>query len=107
MKKTINLLVLSIIITVANGNLASSCRYKKNIQHKLIAHCENQGFTSVPRKLRRDIYELILSNNSIHMLTNNSFINYSKMERLILTGNNISVIHEDAFVGLDSLKVLK
>ncbi|XP_071174734.1 toll-like receptor 2 [Mytilus edulis] len=107
MKKTLNLFILFIIIAVTNGNLKSSCMYERSIQHKLIAHCENQGFTSVPRNLRRDIYELILSNNSIHMLTNNSFINYSKMERLILTGNNISVIQQDAFSGLNLLKVLK
>ncbi|CAC5385657.1 TLR2 [Mytilus coruscus] len=107
MKKTIYLIALSIIITVANGNLASSCRYNRNRNHRLIAHCENQGFTSVPRNLRRDIYELILSNNSIHMLKNNSFISYSKMESLILTRNNISVIHGDAFAGLNLLKVLK
>nr|AGG10807.1 toll-like receptor j [Mytilus galloprovincialis] len=107
MKKTLNLFILFIIIAVTNGNLKSSCMYERSIQHKLIAHCENQGFNSVPRNLSRKISELILSNNSIRMLQNDSFVHYTKMEIMILNKNRISEIKEDAFVGLHLLKVLK
>ncbi|XP_063416634.1 toll-like receptor 2 [Mytilus trossulus] len=99
--------LLLIMLTILNENHAMPCTYSRNRKHKLIAHCENQGFTSVPGNLSRDISELILSNNSIRMLQNDSFLHYTKMEILILNKNRISEIKEDAFVGLHLLKVLK
>ncbi|CAG2225915.1 unnamed protein product [Mytilus edulis] len=98
---------LSIIITVICVEPVFSCSYSWNEKYKLVANCENQGLTSVPRNLSRDIQELILSQNLIDILKNNSFINYTNMERLILSKNKIYEIHEDAFAGLNSLKVLK
>nr|AGI05197.1 toll-like receptor U precursor [Mytilus galloprovincialis] len=107
MKETTYLFALSIIITVTCVEPAFSCTYRRNRKHQLVAHCENQGFKSVPRNLSRDIQELILSNNLINILKNNSFINYSNLEILSLSKNKISGIQEDAFAGLNSLKVLK
>ncbi|XP_076111086.1 toll-like receptor 4 [Mytilus galloprovincialis] len=106
-KKTTYLFALSIIITVTCVEAVFSCTYSRNRKHYLVAHCENQGFTSVPRNLSRDIQELILSNNLINILKNNSFINYTNLEILSLSKNKISDIQEDAFAGLNSLKVLK
>ncbi|XP_071175393.1 toll-like receptor 2 [Mytilus edulis] len=99
--------LLSVMITIVNGNQSMSCTYKWNIENKPIAHCENQGLTSVPRNLKRDITELILSNNLIRKLQKDSFVRYAKMEILILSKNHISEIQEDAFAGLHLLKVLK
>ncbi|CAC5423796.1 TLR2 [Mytilus coruscus] len=99
--------LVSIMIAIANGNKSMSCTYSRNRKHKLIAHCENQGFTSVPRNLSRDINELILSHNLIRKLQNDSFVHYAEMEILILSKNRISEIQEDAFAGLHMLKVLK
>ncbi|XP_052063369.1 toll-like receptor 2 [Mytilus californianus] len=107
MTTALQLLLLSISILLLNGEHSMSCTYSRNRKHKLVAHCENQRFTSVPMNLSREIDELILSNNLIRVLTNNSFFNYSKMESLILSKSNISEIQEDAFAGLKSLKVLK
>ncbi|XP_071174736.1 toll-like receptor 2 [Mytilus edulis] len=106
-KETTSLFALSIITTVTFVKPVFHCTYKWNEKHKLVANCEHQGLTSVPRNLSRDIQELILSNNLINILKNNSFIKYSNMERLILSKNKIYEIHEDAFVGLNSLTVLK
>ncbi|XP_076110567.1 toll-like receptor 2 [Mytilus galloprovincialis] len=99
--------LLFIMLTILHGNHAMPCTYSRNRNHKLIAHCENQGFNSVPRNLSRNISELILSNNSLRMLENDSFVRYTKMEVMILSKNFISEIQEDAFVGLHLLKVLK
>ncbi|CAC5423793.1 SLIT1 [Mytilus coruscus] len=99
--------IVSIMITIANGNKSMYCTYSRNRKHKLIAHCENQGFTSVPRNLSRDINELIISHNLIRNLQNNSFVHYVKMEILILSKNLVSEIQKDAFAGLHLLKVLK
>ncbi|XP_071174732.1 toll-like receptor 2 [Mytilus edulis] len=106
-KKMMYMFVLSVIVTLTCVEPAFSCTYSRNRKHQLVAHCENQGLTSVPRNLNRDIQELILSNNLISILKNNSFINYTRLEILRLTKNKISDIHEDAFAGLNSLKVLK
>ncbi|XP_071174724.1 uncharacterized protein [Mytilus edulis] len=92
---------LSIIITVICVEPVFSCSYSWNETYKLVANCENQGLTSVPRNLSRDIQELIFSQNLIDILKNNSFINYTNMDIYIYE------IHEDAFAGLNSLKVLK
>ncbi|CAC5406212.1 TLR2 [Mytilus coruscus] len=85
----------------------SSCHYSLNRVNRLVAHCENQGFTFVPRNLIRHIQELDLSINMIKTLENGTFENYSILEILILNHNRISEVHINAFVGLPNLKALK
>ncbi|XP_063406269.1 toll-like receptor 10 [Mytilus trossulus] len=101
------MVLLTISIAFICDAKTSRCHYNLNRVKQLVAHCENQGFTLVPRNLNNTIQELDLSNNMIKTLENGTFENYSILEVLILNHNRISEVHIHAFVGLPYLKVLK
>ncbi|XP_071122775.1 toll-like receptor 4 [Mytilus edulis] len=100
-------LLIMILTMFMYGATNLSCDYGSNLKSQLVAHCDNRGYISVPRNLNRNIQVLDLSNNLITVIKNNTFINYTKMEILILNSNNISEVHEYGFEGLRYLRILR
>ncbi|VDI10434.1 Hypothetical predicted protein [Mytilus galloprovincialis] len=100
-------LLIMLLTMFMYGATNLSCDYGSNLKNQLVAHCDNRGFISVPRNLNRNIQVLDLSNNLIPVIKNNTLINYTKMEILILNSNNISEVHECGFEGLRYLRILR
>ncbi|VDI10437.1 Hypothetical predicted protein [Mytilus galloprovincialis] len=105
-KRTFWLLIM-VWIMFKYGATNLSCNYSLNLKNQLVAHCDNRGFITVPRNLIKNIKVLDLSHNLITVIKNNTFINYTKMDILILNSNNISEVHEYGFEGLRYLRILR
>ncbi|CAL1538125.1 unnamed protein product, partial [Lymnaea stagnalis] len=72
--------------------------------------CSDRRLTSVPTDLPRNITKLVLYNNSIQSVPNNTFCNgsclYCRLGALVLAGNKISRLELDSFRCLPRLSYL-
>ncbi|CAG2195726.1 unnamed protein product [Mytilus edulis] len=83
----------------------SSCHITGNAKSK-VADCSLRGFLSVPRDLPDDIVKLDLRGNEIVNITAQAFIRYRTLQVLILNNNKISYLEDNTFAGLGTLDKL-
>ncbi|CAH1267408.1 RXFP2 [Branchiostoma lanceolatum] len=77
-----------------------------NCSHETRVYCDGKGLHAVPSDIPINTTKLYVQDNSITVVMNASFVNYTKLETLNLQRNNIRVIQRSAFKGLRNLKKL-
>ncbi|NWS70322.1 NRROS regulator, partial [Crotophaga sulcirostris] len=68
--------------------------------------CTGRWLSSVPGNLRGDIEELLLDDNTIHVLGNASLLSYHQLRCLTVTKNRLELIEPGAFLSSQGLHVL-
>ena len=86
------------------------CRCSE-IQDTFVVDCSNTGLQSVPRGLPLRVTDLILNNNKIKVLNNDSFVQSKggglpNLTTLVIKSNQLKNIEINAFRGLHNLKIL-
>jgi len=62
--------------------------------------CTNCNLTTLPQDLMDNtMTDLLLADNLISMIPNNSFANMTSLKTLVLTNNPLQFLHSDAFKG--------
>ncbi|CAG2244848.1 unnamed protein product [Mytilus edulis] len=103
MRIFIDLCIISIYLC---KTVFSKCNITLDILGHKEANCKDQGLTTVPINLARDINKLDLSYNKLTRLDANIFLRYKYLEQLMLDNNAISLLHKKAFNGLSLLSYL-
>ncbi|XP_059140379.1 toll-like receptor 4 [Physella acuta] len=68
-----------------------------------VCNCSNLGLTEVPDNLPVTITTLLLYNNSLATLVNNTFTRYPRLTNLVLSKNQIKKMELGCFNGLEKL----
>ncbi|CAC5392721.1 unnamed protein product [Mytilus coruscus] len=98
-------LMFLIIIIRFSYVYCGSCHIRGKAKSKE-ADCSSRGFSTVPTNLPVDIKKLDLSRNLIVNLTAEVFIRYRTLQIIILDENRISHLEENTFGGLEKLEKL-
>uniref|UniRef100_A0A8C0FBC1 Negative regulator of reactive oxygen species n=1 Tax=Bubo bubo TaxID=30461 RepID=A0A8C0FBC1_BUBBB len=68
--------------------------------------CTGRWLSSIPGNLQGDTEELLLDDNTIHVLGNASLLSYHQLRRLSLTKNRLELIEPGAFLRSQGLHML-
>ncbi|XP_052070760.1 toll-like receptor 4 isoform X3 [Mytilus californianus] len=98
-------LMFLIIIIRCSYIYCGSCHITGKGQCKE-ADCSSRKLSNVPKDLPDDIIKLDLRRNLIVKLTAKAFISYQNLQILILDENRISYLKENTFAGLEKLNTL-
>ncbi|KAJ8315798.1 hypothetical protein KUTeg_007948 [Tegillarca granosa] len=76
------------------------------VSGKLVVDCSNRNLSYIPTWLSGNISELVVSNNPLRKLPDNSFMKFRKLQRLVLCNCEIQHLDEHSFHGLTHLLLL-
>ena len=82
-----------------------SCFWKPKTR-RFLTNCSNAELTSVPDNIPPNTTHLLLNDNSLYQLRNNSFEKLTKLQWLDVSNCQIYKIEVNAFLGLRNLQIL-
>uniref|UniRef100_A0A2C9JYT1 TIR domain-containing protein n=1 Tax=Biomphalaria glabrata TaxID=6526 RepID=A0A2C9JYT1_BIOGL len=83
---------------------ASAEKCRKTVD--MTVNCSGLNLTAVPPDLPFNMKQLILDNNVISELPDNTFENYTHLQNLSIASNCLRLLHNDSFYGLRHLRTL-
>ena len=82
------------------------CNVSFIMDDDIICDCSARGLKSIPRDCPGNTTQLIMTGNNLHLLDNDAFINFPKLQYLNVENCNISKTGQTPFTKLDLLREL-
>lgn len=102
---TVKGLLLLLFLNVNYVTSESKC-FIITIQSLKNADCRNKNLKMIPTNIERDIKVLMFEENKLTLLRDQELSRYILLQEIDLTRNQISTVHDYAFMGLDNLQIL-
>ena len=82
------------------------CNVSFIMEDDIICDCSARGLKSIPRDCPGNTTQLIMTGNNLHLLDNDAFINFPKLQYLNMENCKISKTGQTPFTKLDLLREL-